>query len=348
MQFWTPAYEGSDRLAEILRNPDTLAGNEGKKKHTAAHGDFWGAVTGFDRRTAAHRPKSLYEAMGELFWLALMWLFIVVFLALTAELWPLPEYDHMDWDQPAAVPGTESRAPIKQVNGERAEDDVVYLLGTDTMGRDILTRLIFGARVSLLVGLITPCFGLVIGGFLGMLAGFYRGLTEKLLMMVMDSILAFPGLVLLLVITFYLGPGLRNNIIALAFLTIPYFARVARANTLTIAQREFVQSARMLGQTDIDIMLREILPNIIMPLVVYALLVVSNIIIVEGTLSFLGLGVPSPTPSWGGMISEGKEVLDEAPHVSLFPALILFLTVLSFNLIGDSLKRVLDSKEGQL
>ena len=286
--------------------------------------------------------------MGESFWLALLWLFIVVFFALTAELWPLPEYDYMDWDHPAAGPGIESRAPMKQINGERAEDVVIYLLGTDTMGRDIVTRLIFGARVSLMVGLVTPCFGLVIGGILGMLAGFYRGRTEWSIMVTMDAILAFPGLVLLLVITFYLGPSLRNIIFALGFLTIPHFARVARANTLTFAEREFVQSARMLGQTDSSIMLREILPNIIMPLIVYALLVVSYMIVAEGALSFLGLGVPAPTPSWGGMIAEGKEVLDEAPHVSLFPALILFLTVLSFNLIGDSLKRVLDSKEGQL
>ncbi|MDM8556324.1 ABC transporter permease [Desulfococcaceae bacterium HSG7] len=294
------------------------------------------------------KPKSLSEAMGESFWLALLWLLIVVFFAFTAELWPLPEYDYMDWDHPAAEPGIESRAPMKQINGERSEDVVIYLLGTDTMGRDIVTRLIFGARVSLMVGLVTPCFGLVIGGILGMLAGFYRGRIEWSIMVIMDAILAFPGLVLLLVITFYLGPSLRNIIFALGFLTIPHFARVARANTLTFAEHEFVQSARMLGMTDINIMLREILPNIIMPLIVYALLVVSYMIVAEGALSFLGLGVPAPTPSWGGMIAEGKEVLDEAPHVSLFPALVLFLTVLSFNLIGDSLKRVLDSKEGQL
>ncbi len=286
--------------------------------------------------------------MGESFWLALIWLFIIAFFALTAELWPLPEYDHMDWLHLAEAPGTESRAPIKNITGETNEEAIVYLLGTDTMGRDIVTRLIFGARVSLLVGLITPCLGLVIGGILGMLAGFYRGRVEVFIMVAMDAILAFPGLVLLLVITFYLGPSLRNIIFALGFLAIPHFARVARANTLTFAEREFVQSARMLGQTDISIMLCEILPNIIMPLIVYALLVVSYMIVAEGTLSFLGLGVPAPTPSWGGMIAEGKEVLDEAAHISLLPALILFLTVLSFNIVGDSLKRVLDSKEGQL
>jgi len=335
-------------LADNIRNTDLLAGDDREKMGRVTIRETSGAGFGRDGNTPFHRPKSLSEAMGESFWLALIWLFIVTFFALTAELWPLPEYDHMDWLHPAGAPGTESRAPIKNISGETNEEEVVYLLGTDTMGRDIVTRLIFGARVSLMVGLITPCLGLVIGGILGMLAGFYRGRVELSIMLIMDAILAFPGLVLLLVITFYLGPGLRNIIFALSFLTIPHFARMARANTLTFAEREFVQSARMLGQTDISIMLREILPNIIMPLIVYALLVVSYMIVAEGTLSFLGLGVPAPIPSWGGMIAEGKEVLDEASHVSLLPALILFLTVLSFNIVGDSLKRVLDSKEGQL
>ena len=134
----------------------------------------------------------------------------------------------------------------------------------------------------------------------------------------------------------------------MGFLAIPHFARVARANTLRFAEREFVQSARMLGQNDLSIMVRELLPNIIMPLAVYALLVVSYVIVAEGTLSFLGLGVPPPTPSWGGMIAEGKEMLDEAPHICLLPAAILFLTVLAFNIIGDAFKRVLDSKESQV
>ena len=294
------------------------------------------------------RVKSLSEAMGESFWLALMWLFIVAFFAFTADFWQLPEYDHMDWQQQAAAPGTEGQTPIKDSNGETTEAAFVYLLGTDTMGRDIVTRLIYGSRVSLTVGLIAPCIGMVIGGILGMLAGFYRGRIDSFIMVAMDAILAFPGIVLLLVIAFYLGPGLWNIVVALGLLTIPHFSRVARANTLKVAVQEFVQSARMLGQTDISIMIREILPNIIMPLIVYALLVVSYMIVAEGALSFLGLGVPAPTPSWGGMIAEGKEVLGEAPHISLLPSLALFLTVLSFNIIGDSLKRVLDSKEGQL
>ena len=294
------------------------------------------------------KPESFSAAIGVSFWLAVMWLIVVLILALTADQWPLPEYDHMDWLHPAADPGTESSVPVKESGGQTKETTFVYLLGTDTLGRDMVTRLLFGARVSLTVGLVTPCIGMVIGGILGLLAGFYRGRLDIFIMMTMDALLAFPALVLLLAITFYLGSGLENIILVMGFLSIPHFSRVARAKTLTFAEREFVQSARMLGQTDISIMIREILPNIVMPLIVYALLVVSYMIVAEGTLSFLGLGVPAPTPSWGGMIAEGKEVLDEAPHISLLPALILFLTVLSFNIIGDSLKRVLDSKEGQL
>ena len=319
-----------------------------QQKAAAAGGEPCRPGTGQNCKDTGYQPKSLSEAMGVSFWLALMWLFIVVFFALTADLWPLPEYDTMDWLNPAAVPGTKGQVPVKNINGEMIERSFLYLLGTDNMGRDIVTRLIYGARVSLAVGLITPCFGLVIGGILGLLAGFYRGWLESVIMVVMDAILAFPAIVLLLAITFYLGLGLENIIFALAFLTIPHFSRVARANTLVFAEREFVQSARMLGQTDISIMTREILPNIIMPLVVYALLVVSYMIVAEGTLSFLGLGVSAPTPSWGEMITGGREVLVEAPHVSLFPAMILFLTVLSFNLIGDAVKSVLHSKGRQI
>ena len=179
-------------------------------------------------------------------------------------------------------------------------------------------------------------------------AGFYRGRLDTFIMAAMDTILAFPGLVLLLAITFYIGQNLTNIIIALGFLTIPSFSRVARANTLTVSRREFIQASRMIGQNDFYILIRDILPNIILPLIVYALFVVSYMIVAEGTLSFLGLSVPAPDPSWGGMIAEGKEVLDQASHVSFIPAMALFLTVLSFNLIGDALRGVIDSKDGQL
>ncbi len=292
-------------------------------------------------------PSPVLKKLGVFFWLSMMWIALVVFGAVIADLLPLPEYDAMDFMNQASAPG--AAAGIPSLGGIKAgPEPFVYLFGTDTMGRDILTRLIFGARVSLLVGLITPIIGLLVGGTLGMLAGFYRGRLDTFIMAAMDTILAFPGLVLLLAITFYMGQNLTNIIIALGFLTIPSFSRVARANTLTISRQEFIQASRMIGQNDFYILIRDILPNIILPLIVYALLVVSYMIVAEGTLSFLGLGVPSPVPSWGGMIAEGKEVLDEAGHISLIPALALFLTVLSFNLMGDALRGVIDSKDGQL
>ncbi len=285
---------------------------------------------------------------GISFWLSLAWILFVVFMALSANVWRLPEPDHMDWDNPSAGPGTRSKVPILQDTGERVDEPYVFRLGTDTMGRDVVTRIIFGARVSLAVGVTAPIFGMIVGGILGMLAGFYRGGLESVVVISMDTLLAFPGVVLLLGVTFYLGPSLRNLILALGILSVPAFCRVARAATLSFAEREFVQAARASGAGDITILTRELLPNVIMPLAVFALLVVAGMIVVEGAISFLGLGVPPPTASWGGMIAEGKEVLDEAPHVSMIPAVTMFLTVLSFNLIGDQLRELKDARQGQL
>jgi peptide/nickel transport system permease protein len=164
----------------------------------------------------------------------------------------------------------------------------------------------------------------------------------------MDIILAFPGLVLLLVITFYLGANLKNLIFTLGFLTIPAFSRVARAKTLVLSDLEFIQAARLTGAGNWTILFREITPNVIIPLAIYGLLVAAFMIMAEGTLSFLGLGVPAPTPSWGGMIAEGREVLDEAPHVSMIPAAIMFMTVLAFNIAGDSLRHAFERGSSQL
>ena len=293
-------------------------------------------------------PVSISEKLGVGFWLSVGWIILVMACAGLAGFFPLPEYDHMDWENQTSPPGSSGTIPILHDTGEYTPARFSHVFGTDSMGRDILTRLLFGARVSLAVGLITPVIGLIAGGFFGMLAGFYRGRIEAVVMSIMDTLLAFPNLVLLLVVTFYLGPGLDNMLLALGFLTIPAFTRVARANTLAFAQREFVTAARAIGQNDARILAGEILPNIIMPMMVYALLIVSYMIVAEGALSFLGLGVPAPMPSWGGMIAEGKEVLDEAAHVSLIPALIMFLTVLSFNLIGDALRGIIDNRGGQL
>jgi peptide/nickel transport system permease protein len=286
--------------------------------------------------------------LGPAFWLPFAWIALVIFCAIGADFWNLPEPDHIDWSNLAAAPGARGEVTLVDKNGRPETKPHMYVLGTDNLGRDILARLIFGARVSLAVGLAAPAIGLLFGGLLGMLSGFYRGRLDSVVMAGMDTILAFPGMVLLLAITFYLGANLPNLVIVLGFLAMPTCCRVARAKTLAVAEREFVQASRALGASGLRILLKEILPNVLSTMVAYAVLIVAVMIVIEGALSFLGLGVPPPTPSWGGMIAEGREVLEEAPHVSMIPAFIMFLTVLSFNLIGDSLRRLRDVKARHL
>ncbi|MEQ9638428.1 MAG: ABC transporter permease [Alphaproteobacteria bacterium] len=284
--------------------------------------------------------------LGLRFWLPVGWIGLVLFFAITADLWPLPAPDTMDFLSTAAPPGTVGEIEMAGGDGKFAE--FRYLLGTDNLGRDILTRLIHGARVSLTIGLVSPLIGLLLGGALGVLAGYYRGRVESVVVAAMDIVLAFPALALLLAITFYLGPTLLNLILALGFLSIPASARVARANTLSLANREFVLAAKAMGASDLYILVREIVPNVVMPLIVFAMLLVAVLIVAEGTLSFLGLSVPPPTASWGTMIEEGRERLDDTPHITMIPAAAMCLTVLSFNLIGDRLRGLIDPREGKL
>jgi peptide/nickel transport system permease protein len=272
------------------------------------------------------------------FWMPLTWLLLVSLCAVMVGWLPTAAPDAMDWDHQSASPGTVVSLPQSAgstVSGARTR---VYWLGTDTMGRDILSRIITGARVSLAVGLTAPLIGLALGGLLGMMAGYFRGWAETAIVGIMDVILAFPGLVLLLAVGFYFGTDLWTLIPSLGFLSVPAFCRVSRAATLKLADREFVVAAKMIGDSSIAIIAREILPNVAIPLCVYGLVIMALMIVVEGVLSFLGLSVPPPTPSWGGMIAEGREVLSEAPHVCLIPVTVLFLTVLSLNVLGDTLR----------
>ena len=272
--------------------------------------------------------ERLGQGLGPAFWLPLAWVVGLAAAALSADLWPLPAPDAMDWAQlaapPIAVPG--------------------HGLGTDSLGRDILSRLMHGARVSLAIGLIAPVIGLVIGGLLGLLAGYYRGPADAVVMIVIDTLLAFPNIVFLLAMVAVIGQGLATLTLALGLFTVPAFTRGARANTLKVAASDYVLAARASGAGDAAILLREILPNIAAPVGVTALVVIGYLIVAEGVLSYLGLGVPEPFASWGGMIADGQQVLEIAPHACLIPALVLFLTVLSFNLIGDSVRRHLDPK----
>ena len=267
---------------------------------------------------------------GTVMWLALAWLTGVFAAAVFADLLPLPNPYEMD------------------MLSRRLPPDAEHLLGTDGLGRDMLARVVFGARVSLTVGLCSALIGLAVGGAIGMLAGYVRGRFEALAMGAVDVLLAFPPLVLALAITAYLGVSVLNLTLTIGFLSIPPFARVARAATLSLAQRDFVVAARALGATHARILWRELMPNVLLPLVAFFLIAAAVTIVVEGALSLLGLGVPAPTPSWGSMIGEGRDSLDVAPWLAFMPAGVMFLTVLSFNLVGDRLRALTDPRPGAL
>ena len=276
------------------------------------------------------QPAQRGRRLGPLFWAAIGWVVFVFAAAVFADMLPLPSPTDMD------------------MLARRAPFSAEHWLGTDGLGRDELSRLVYGARVSLVVGLCAPVIGFVLGGGLGLLAGYFRSRFETLVVGSMDVLLAFPPLIFALAVTAFLGQSIMNLTCILGVLSIPAFMRVARAATLTLARREFVIAAQALGATHARILIRELLPNVALPLLAYFLLVVAVIILVEGSLAFLGLGVPPPIPSWGSMIGEGRESLDVAPRLAFIPAIAMFLTVLSFNLVGDTLRAITDPRQGAL
>jgi peptide/nickel transport system permease protein len=280
--------------------------------------------------TGAEAPVRRGRRVGLLFWMSIVWMIFVFAVAIFADVLPLPSPTDMDM--------LEKRAPFS----------AQHWLGTDGLGRDELARVIYGARISLIVGLCAPIIGLTFGGALGLLAGYFRGRFESVVVGTMDVLLAFPPLILALAVTAYLGQSILHLTLILGLLGVPAFMRVARAATLTLARREFVIAAQALGATHTRILLRELLPNVILPLFAFFLLGVAITIVAEGSLSFLGLGVPPPISSWGSMIGEGRESLEMAPRLAFIPAIAMFLTVLSFNLVGDTLRALTDPRQGAL
>ena len=235
--------------------------------------------------------------------------------------------------------------PAKQhLIEKRAKPFGKYLLGADQFGRDILSRLIFGARVSLTVSILSVLIGLAGGVVIGTLSGYIGGLVDAVLMRLMDLLLSFPYLLLAIVMVAALGAGTFNTTLAIGIWALPTFARMVRASVLSIISREYITAAHAIGVSHLRIMLTHVIPNFISPIIVYATLFMANAIMLEAALSFLGLGVQPPTPSWGEMISSGRNFLMVAPHVATIPGLAIMLAVLGFNLMGDGLRDALDPK----
>lgn len=226
----------------------------------------------------------------------------------------------------------------------RTAPSAQHYFGTDELGRDTLARVLYGARISLSAGLVSVALAMVSGTFFGLIAGYFRGWPDELIMRVVDAMLALPFLVLAITLAAILGPSLQNTMLAIAIVTAPAFARVARGEVLAQREREYVQAAQALGASDSRTVLRHLLPNISGPLIVQTSLAIANAVLAESSLSFLGLGVQPPTPSWGSMLNTARGYLADAPWMAIFPGVAIFLTVLAFNLVGDGLREAFDPR----
>lgn len=213
-----------------------------------------------------------------------------------------------------------------------------HLLGTDPLGRDLLSRALYGGRLSFLIGVASVGIGLIVGGFLGVVAGFRGGWLDGLIMRVLDVLLAFPSLVLALVVAAYLGPSARNVIFAISFFSVPFYARVARAATLRLRDRDFVFASQIAGVSRRSAAMRHVVPNLVPDLLSYGILLIGVAMILEASLSYLGLGVRPPQATWGTMIADAQNELSDAPYMALVPGAFLFVTVISLNLLGDALR----------
>jgi len=276
---------------------------------------------GFRRRSARRENVGLG--------ICLAWIGLVVVCAIGARWFP-------------GVKGPNAIDPFNRLKGPTAS----HLFGTDELGRDIFARVLYGARVSAVVAVVSLAVGLCVGGAIGLVAGYFRGWIEGVIVWATDVLLSFPALVMLIALVAYTGRSLMHISLALGFLAVPVYTRLSRAHALNIAGEEFVLAARAGGARRLRVLRREVLPNVLPSLLAYGLIAMSLTIVVEGTLSFLGLSVSAPTPSWGGLIADGQHYLKEAPMMVILPSLVLCLTVLALNIAGETLRRRYESGGG--
>lgn len=264
-----------------------------------------------------------------LVWLAAVWIVLLLLAAIFAGLLPLTS--------PATAVGKARTPPFKFFDAGR-------ILGTDASGRSNLARAVYGARNSMLIGVLAATIGLVIGGFVGLVSGYLRGWVDRVSSFYVDTMLAFPPLILLIAVSSALGAKVSTVLVALSVLVIPTFIRLQRAAAMSWAQRPFVLAARSYGSGETSIAIRHVLPNSMLTMLSFIPVVISNLIVAEGALSFLGLGIPSPTPSWGVMIADGRRALRTEPSVVFVPAVFVFLTVMSFNVVGEFARSRFESR----
>lgn len=258
---------------------------------------------------------------------AMIGLVLIVFLVILALIGP--------WVSPYNPLAPD---PINRLKGPSQ----AHPFGTDSLGRDILSRVIYGSRISIIIGLIAVSISLLPGTILGLLSGFYGRRVDEPIMRLMDIMLAFPAILLAIFITAILGPSLVNSMIAVGIVYIPHYARIVRSSVLSLKEQLFVQAVRSLGGSNPRIILSHIFPNTIPPIIVYATLGMGTAVLQAAALGFLGLGAQPPTPEWGAMLSEGRQYIQNAPHVAAFPGVAIFTLVLGFNLFGDGLRDILD------
>jgi len=242
---------------------------------------------------------------------------------------------------PGEVPPLPRKAPCIPLFGCT---EPMHLMGLDLNARDVFSRIVYGARVSLVIGITALSFAAVIGTLIGLVAGYAGGWVDNIIMRIMDVLLAFPSLLLAITIVTIYGPGLQNALLAISVVSIPGYARLARASVLSIKVQEYVTAERALGASHQRIMFAHILPNSITPLIVQAALGIGGAVLEASALSFLGLGAQPPTPEWGAMLAEARAYVFTAPHLVFFPGIAIMITVLGFNLLGDGLRDVLDPR----